>query len=81
MAPEVDPSSSSPSTKDPHCMVVFDSCKVKAGREEVDNKSRYNALWNSVDCYCVKLSKKANISIKRGVGVVSWCKTDLSLAL
>lgn len=29
MAPEVDPSSSSPSSKDPHCMVVFDSCKVK----------------------------------------------------
>lgn len=53
MAPEVDPSSSSPSTKDPHCMVVFDSCKVKAGREEVDNKSSYNALWNSVDFYCV----------------------------
>lgn len=48
VAPEVDPSSSSPSTKDPHCMVVFDSCKVKAGREDVDNKSSYN----------VKLSKK-----------------------
>uniref|UniRef100_A0AAY5KYN8 Kinesin family member 13Ba n=1 Tax=Esox lucius TaxID=8010 RepID=A0AAY5KYN8_ESOLU len=27
VAPEVDPSSSSPSSKDPHCMVVFDSCK------------------------------------------------------
>lgn len=33
MAPEVDASSSSPSTKDPHCMVVFDSCKVRL-REE-----------------------------------------------
>ncbi|XP_047436285.1 kinesin-like protein KIF13B isoform X2 [Mugil cephalus] len=30
VAPEVDPSSSSPSTKDPHCMVVFDSCKEMA---------------------------------------------------
>ncbi|XP_026234078.1 kinesin-like protein KIF13B isoform X2 [Anabas testudineus] len=30
VAPEVDPSSSSPSTKDPHCMVVFDSCKELA---------------------------------------------------
>ncbi|XP_037604661.1 kinesin-like protein KIF13B isoform X4 [Sebastes umbrosus] len=30
VAPEVDPSSSSPSTKDPHCMVVFDSCKEVA---------------------------------------------------
>uniref|UniRef100_A0A8C3AIJ4 Kinesin family member 13B n=1 Tax=Cyclopterus lumpus TaxID=8103 RepID=A0A8C3AIJ4_CYCLU len=28
VAPEVDPASSSPSAKDPHCMVVFDSCKV-----------------------------------------------------
>lgn len=28
VAPEVDPSSSSPNSKDPHCMVVFDSCKV-----------------------------------------------------
>uniref|UniRef100_A0A3P8Y577 Kinesin family member 13Ba n=1 Tax=Esox lucius TaxID=8010 RepID=A0A3P8Y577_ESOLU len=28
VAPEVDPSSSSPSSKDPHCMVVFDSCKI-----------------------------------------------------
>uniref|UniRef100_A0A8C7H741 Kinesin family member 13B n=1 Tax=Oncorhynchus kisutch TaxID=8019 RepID=A0A8C7H741_ONCKI len=27
VAPEVDPSASSPSSKDPHCMVVFDSCK------------------------------------------------------
>ncbi|XP_054626515.1 kinesin-like protein KIF13B isoform X5 [Dunckerocampus dactyliophorus] len=30
VGPEVDPSSSSPSTKDPHCMVVFDSCKELA---------------------------------------------------
>ncbi|KAM3877079.1 kinesin-like protein KIF13B [Diretmus argenteus] len=30
VAPEVDPSTSSPSTKDPHCMVVFDSCKEMA---------------------------------------------------
>ncbi|KAF7647079.1 hypothetical protein LDENG_00177690 [Lucifuga dentata] len=30
VAPEVDPSSSSPSTKDPHCMVVFDTCKEVA---------------------------------------------------
>ncbi|XP_024911473.1 kinesin-like protein KIF13B isoform X3 [Cynoglossus semilaevis] len=30
VAPEVDPASSSPSTKDPHCMVVFDSCKELA---------------------------------------------------
>ncbi|XP_041841504.1 kinesin-like protein KIF13B isoform X1 [Melanotaenia boesemani] len=30
VAPEVDTSSSSPSTKDPHCMVVFDSCKELA---------------------------------------------------
>ncbi|XP_077376316.1 kinesin-like protein KIF13B isoform X2 [Festucalex cinctus] len=30
VAPEVDPLSSSPSTKDPHCMVVFDSCKELA---------------------------------------------------
>ncbi|KAK2853485.1 hypothetical protein Q5P01_006146 [Channa striata] len=30
VAPEVDPSSSSPNTKDPHCMVVFDSCKELA---------------------------------------------------
>ncbi|KAM8894836.1 kinesin-like protein KIF13B isoform 3-T3 [Spinachia spinachia] len=30
VAPEVDPASSSPSTKDPHCMVVFDSCKEVA---------------------------------------------------
>uniref|UniRef100_A0A8D3DE56 Kinesin family member 13Ba n=1 Tax=Scophthalmus maximus TaxID=52904 RepID=A0A8D3DE56_SCOMX len=30
VAPEVDPSSSSPSTKDPHCMVVFDSCQELA---------------------------------------------------
>ncbi|KAM9409082.1 kinesin-like protein KIF13B [Pholidichthys leucotaenia] len=30
VAPEVDPSSSSPSSKDPHCMVVFDSCKELA---------------------------------------------------
>ncbi|XP_010766790.1 kinesin-like protein KIF13B isoform X4 [Notothenia coriiceps] len=30
VAPEVDPSSSSPSSKDPHCMVVFDSCKEVA---------------------------------------------------
>ncbi|XP_041795436.1 kinesin-like protein KIF13B isoform X3 [Chelmon rostratus] len=30
VAPEVDPSTSSPSTKDPHCMVVFDSCKELA---------------------------------------------------
>lgn len=29
IAPEVDMSSSSTSTKDPHCMVVFDSCKVR----------------------------------------------------
>uniref|UniRef100_A0A674EYF0 Kinesin family member 13B n=1 Tax=Salmo trutta TaxID=8032 RepID=A0A674EYF0_SALTR len=28
VAPEVDPSASSPSSKDPHCMVVFDSCKM-----------------------------------------------------
>ncbi|XP_066553606.1 kinesin-like protein KIF13B isoform X2 [Amia ocellicauda] len=27
VAPEVDPSASSPTTKDPHCMVVFDHCK------------------------------------------------------
>uniref|UniRef100_A0A8C8JE04 Kinesin family member 13Bb n=1 Tax=Oncorhynchus tshawytscha TaxID=74940 RepID=A0A8C8JE04_ONCTS len=27
VAPEVDPSASSPSSKDAHCMVVFDSCK------------------------------------------------------
>ncbi|KAJ0056298.1 hypothetical protein NL108_004575 [Boleophthalmus pectinirostris] len=30
VAPEVDTSSSSPSGKDPHCMVVFDSCKEHA---------------------------------------------------
>ncbi|KAM9817552.1 kinesin-like protein KIF13B [Neosynchiropus ocellatus] len=30
VAPEVDTSSSSPSCKDPHCMVVFDSCKELA---------------------------------------------------
>ncbi|CAJ1048511.1 kinesin-like protein KIF13B isoform X1 [Xyrichtys novacula] len=30
VAPEVDPSSTSPSSKDPHCMVVFDSCKELA---------------------------------------------------
>ncbi|KAM9861165.1 kinesin-like protein KIF13B [Aulostomus maculatus] len=30
VAPEVDTSSSSPSIKDPHCMVVFDSCKELA---------------------------------------------------
>ncbi|KAJ8271049.1 hypothetical protein GJAV_G00122190 [Gymnothorax javanicus] len=30
VAPEVDPSASSPSIKDPHCMVVFDSCKELA---------------------------------------------------
>ncbi|XP_061621373.1 kinesin-like protein KIF13B isoform X2 [Phyllopteryx taeniolatus] len=30
VAPEVDPLSSSPGTKDPHCMVVFDSCKELA---------------------------------------------------
>uniref|UniRef100_A0A8C5EAW7 Kinesin-like protein KIF13B n=1 Tax=Gouania willdenowi TaxID=441366 RepID=A0A8C5EAW7_GOUWI len=30
VAPEVDPSSSSPTTKDPHCMVVFDSCRELA---------------------------------------------------
>ncbi|XP_075875760.1 kinesin-like protein KIF13B isoform X3 [Nelusetta ayraudi] len=30
VAPEVDTSSTSPSTKDPHCMVVFDSCKELA---------------------------------------------------
>lgn len=30
VAPEVDNSSSSPSSKDPHCMVVFDSCKEHA---------------------------------------------------
>lgn len=30
VAPEVDNSSSSPSNKDPHCMVVFDSCKEHA---------------------------------------------------
>ncbi|XP_056134426.1 kinesin-like protein KIF13B [Lampris incognitus] len=30
VAPEVDPSASSPSSKDPHCMVVFDSCKEHA---------------------------------------------------
>ncbi|XP_015252636.1 PREDICTED: kinesin-like protein KIF13B isoform X6 [Cyprinodon variegatus] len=30
VAPEVDPSSSSPNSKDPHCMVVFDSCKEQA---------------------------------------------------
>uniref|UniRef100_A0A8C3AJL0 Kinesin family member 13B n=1 Tax=Cyclopterus lumpus TaxID=8103 RepID=A0A8C3AJL0_CYCLU len=30
VAPEVDPASSSPSAKDPHCMVVFDSCKEVA---------------------------------------------------
>ncbi|XP_051920237.1 kinesin-like protein KIF13B isoform X4 [Hippocampus zosterae] len=30
VAPEVDPSSLSPSNKDPHCMVVFDSCKELA---------------------------------------------------
>uniref|UniRef100_A0A8C8J9Y4 Kinesin family member 13Ba n=1 Tax=Oncorhynchus tshawytscha TaxID=74940 RepID=A0A8C8J9Y4_ONCTS len=28
VAPEVDPSASSPSSKDAHCMVVFDSCKM-----------------------------------------------------
>ncbi|XP_028816320.1 kinesin-like protein KIF13B isoform X3 [Denticeps clupeoides] len=27
VAPEVDPSATSPQSKDPHCMVVFDSCK------------------------------------------------------
>lgn len=31
VAPEVDMPSSSTSTKDPHCMVVFDSCKVSRG--------------------------------------------------
>ncbi|XP_046887018.1 kinesin-like protein KIF13B isoform X2 [Hypomesus transpacificus] len=30
VAPEVDPFASSPSSKDPHCMVVFDSCKELA---------------------------------------------------
>ncbi|TNN58787.1 Kinesin-like protein KIF13B [Liparis tanakae] len=30
VAPEVDPASSSPGAKDPHCMVVFDSCKEVA---------------------------------------------------
>lgn len=29
VAPEVDPSASFSSSKDPHCMVVFDSCKVR----------------------------------------------------
>lgn len=29
VAPEVDMPSSSGSAKDPHCMVVFDSCKVR----------------------------------------------------
>ncbi|KAI5610859.1 kinesin-like protein KIF13B isoform X4 [Silurus asotus] len=30
VAPEVDPSATSPTSKDPHCMVVFDSCKELA---------------------------------------------------
>ncbi|XP_077445836.1 kinesin-like protein KIF13B isoform X2 [Stigmatopora argus] len=30
VAPEVDPASSSPGSKDPHCMVVFDSCRELA---------------------------------------------------
>ncbi|MFT7812984.1 kinesin-like protein KIF13B isoform X2 [Arapaima gigas] len=30
VGPEVDPASSSPSAKEPHCMVVFDSCKELA---------------------------------------------------
>uniref|UniRef100_A0A8B9LIZ8 Kinesin family member 13Ba n=1 Tax=Astyanax mexicanus TaxID=7994 RepID=A0A8B9LIZ8_ASTMX len=30
VAPEVDPSASSPSSKEPHCMVVFDCCKELA---------------------------------------------------
>lgn len=47
VAPEVDPSSSSPNTKDPHCMVVFDSCKVKPGREEdKEDKSIFNVVQN-----------------------------------
>lgn len=33
VAPEVDMPSSSASTKDPHCMVVFDSCKVRWGTQ------------------------------------------------
>lgn len=58
VAPEVDPSSSSPSTKDPHCMVVFDSCKVKPGRGRWTTiKSRFNALMNTVG------GKKAKIYI------------------
>ncbi|CAB1334977.1 unnamed protein product, partial [Coregonus sp. 'balchen'] len=36
VAPEVDPSASSPSSKEPHCMVVFDSCKVLEINENGD---------------------------------------------
>uniref|UniRef100_A0A671ST93 Kinesin-like protein KIF13B n=1 Tax=Sinocyclocheilus anshuiensis TaxID=1608454 RepID=A0A671ST93_9TELE len=34
VAPEVDPSASFSSSKDPHCMVVFDSCKVRVKTSE-----------------------------------------------
>lgn len=36
VAPEVDTSSTSPSTKDPHCMVVFDSCKARAATGKLE---------------------------------------------
>lgn len=46
VAPEVDTSSSSPSNKDPHCMVVFDSCKVNMG-----GKTRISSLATNQEAF------------------------------
>lgn len=50
VAPEVDHSSSSPSTKDPHCMVVFDSCKVNASQDNKPVMSLCTNVFLTVGC-------------------------------
>lgn len=55
VAPEVDMSSSSTSTKDPQCMVVFDSCKVRWSPEiwrvELNDTMRcYIKAWVTYHC-------------------------------
>uniref|UniRef100_A0A4W5LB15 Kinesin family member 13B n=1 Tax=Hucho hucho TaxID=62062 RepID=A0A4W5LB15_9TELE len=57
VAPEVDPSASSPSSKDPHCMVVFDSCKV---RHPLQFKMLYWHVWHGKGTCIVKATMLKN---------------------
>ena len=77
VAPEVDTSSSSPSTKDPYCMVVFDSCKVKGWMRSPDMMLCGTVLLSLILCSI----DRANY-VKTNVGAVCcWYETDFFFVL